>query len=92
MGAKKQKIEISDREWEAIQANAISTNKLIRILDNTDQEAFKKRATPKDSTTTLTSAKLALIKSMYDSGMYTQADIAERLGISASTVSKAMRE
>lgn len=92
LGAKKQKIEITDREWDAIQANAISTNKLSRILNNTDQEAFKKRATPKDAAITLTSAKLALIKSMYDSGMYTQADIAERLGISASTVSKAMRE
>ena len=92
LGAKKQKIEITDREWDAIQANAISTNKLSRILNNTDQEAFKKRATPKDAAITLTSAKLSLIKSMYDSGMYTQADIAERLGISASTVSKAMRE
>lgn len=92
LGAKKQKIEITDREWDAIQANAISTNKLSRILNNTDQEAFKKRATPKDAAITLTSAKLALIKSMYDSGMYTQADIAERLGISASTVSKAMKE
>lgn len=92
LGAKKQKIEITDREWDAIQANAVSTNKLSRILNNTDQEAFKKRATPKDAAITLTSAKLALIKSMYDSGMYTQADIAERLGISASTVSKAMKE
>lgn len=90
VGAHKEKIEITDREWEAIQANAISTNKLMKILDNTDQDAFKKRATPKNSSVTLTDSKLALINTMYSSGMYTQKDIAERLGISASLVSKAV--
>jgi hypothetical protein len=91
VGAKKEKIVITDREWEAIQANAISTNKLTRILNNTDQDDFKKRATPKDANVTLTSAKINLIKTMYDTGMYTQADIAEKLGVSASTISKAVR-
>lgn len=92
VGAKKKQIEITDREWEAIQADAISTNKLTRILNNTDQEAFKKRATPKDASVSLTPAKISLIKTMYQSGMYTQADIAERLGVSTSTISKAIKE
>ena len=35
-GADKTRIEISDREWEAIQSGAISNNKLIQILANTD--------------------------------------------------------
>ncbi len=91
VGAHKEKIVISDREWEAIQANAISTNKLQKILDNTDQEAFKKRATPRNSATAITDTKLQRIQAMYSSGMYTQKDIAEALGISASTVSKAVK-
>lgn len=91
VGAHRQTITISDREWEAIQANAISTHKLEKILDNTDQEAFKKRATPRNSTTTVTDSKLALIQTMYGTGMYTQKDIAERLGLSTSTVSKAVK-
>ena len=67
-------------------------NPLTRILNNTDQEAFKKRATPKDASISLTPAKISLVKTMYNSGMYTQADIAERLGVSTSTISKAIRE
>lgn len=91
IGAHKEKIVITDREWDAIQAGAISTNKLLKIVDNTDQDALKKRATPRDLNTTMTSSKIALINSMYSSGMYTQKDIAERLGISASLVSKTIR-
>lgn len=87
VGARKEKIEISDREWEAIQANAISTNKLIKILSNTDQEKFKQRATPRESTT-LTAAQLSLAQSMARSGMYTNKEIADRLGVSASTITR----
>lgn len=91
VGAKKDKIVITDREWEAIQANAITTNKLTEILNNTDQEAFKQRATPRTKSTSLSKAQLNLIKSMSNSGMYTQAEIAQRLGVSASTVSNAIK-
>ena len=91
VGAHREAIEITDREWEAIQANAISTSKLERILEATDQDAFKKRATPRESSSTITSAMLANITAMYNSGMYSQADIAQRFGISTSIVSKAVR-
>lgn len=87
VGAKKELIEITDKEWEAIQANAISTNKLTKILNNTDQEAFKKRATPKNTNNVvLTAAQVAKLKAMYNSGRYSRADIAEALGISTSTI------
>lgn len=91
VGAKKDKIVITDSEWDAIQANAISTNKLTEILNNTDQELFKKRATPKSNGTNLSTAQLALIKSMLSSGMYTQKEIADRLGVSTSTISNAVK-
>lgn len=92
VGAKKEKIVITDREWEAIQANAITTSKLSKILINTDQELFKQRATPrKNSNDSLTINQINMIKTMSSTGMYTQAEIAERLGISASTVSNIIR-
>lgn len=91
VGAKKEKIVITDRQWEAIQANAISTNKLQQILLNTDQEAYKKRATPKQSSVSLSPSQINFAKAMANSGMYTQKEIADRLGVSASTVSKALR-
>lgn len=92
VGAKREMVVITDREWEAIQANAISSTKLSQIIDNTDQDAFKKRATPKNSSTSLTASQIALAKSMASSGMYTQKEIADRLGVSASTISNAIRQ
>ena len=78
------KIEITDREWEAIQAGAVSENKLSQILDNTDADALKKRATPRE-TKGLSDAKIAKIKAMRASG-YVTADIAKAVNASSSTV------
>lgn len=92
VGAKKELVVITDKEWEAIQANAVNSTTLKRILDNTDQEAFKKRATPRETITTLSEAKLAKLNSMINSGMYTQKEIADSLGVSASYVSSIIRD
>lgn len=89
VGAKKEKIKITDREWEAIQAGAISTNKLIKILNNADSDAVKKLATPRKEST-FSSGQLALIKSMYNTGMYTQKEIADKFGVSVSTILNAV--
>ncbi len=89
VGAKKQMVKISDREWEAIQANAISSSRLKDILDNTDQEKFKQRATPKHSST-LSNAEIAKAKAMIASGMYTRKEIADSLGVSVSTISRSV--
>lgn len=83
---KDSRITISDREWEAIQAGAISDSKLTEILRYTDQDAVKQRATPR-TTSTLSQAKVNKINSMVASG-FTNAQIAEALGVSTSTVSK----
>ena len=90
VGAKKESIIITDSEWDAIQANAISTATLTSILDNTDQDKFKQRATPRNRTT-LSSAQLDLARSMANSGMYTNAEIAERFGVSSSTIVKLLK-
>lgn len=78
-------ITITDKEWDAIQAGAISESKLNQILNNTDIDALRQRATPKTSTG-LSSAKIAMIKSMSASN-YSLAEIARKLGVSTSTVS-----
>lgn len=89
VGANKKnvQIDISPREWEAIQKNAISPSKLREILKNTDSDKVKKLASPKVPANTLPKTKQSLIKRMANSG-YTLEDIAERLGISKSTVFK----
>lgn len=81
-------VKITDREWEAIQAGAISTTKLTQILNVTDETRVKELATPKTKVT-MTSAKIARAKAMLNAGC-TQAEVAERLGVSVSTLSKAL--
>lgn len=82
-------IKIDDKEWEAIQAGAISESKLIKILNNTDIDEIRAKATPK-ATTTLSTAKINKIKSMNVSN-YSLNEIANSLGISPSTVSKYLK-
>lgn len=83
---KDKNFEITDREWEAIQAGAITENTLNKILRYADQDNLRQRATPR-STTTLSTAQVNKIKSMKNSG-YTNAEIADALGKSTSTISK----
>ena len=85
----KRSILISDREWEAIQAGAISENKLIKILNNTDVDILRQRATPR-ATKTLSQAKVNRIKALSASN-YTLAEIANKLGVSTSTVSEYLK-
>lgn len=89
VGAKRETIKITDKEWEAIQSGAISENKLTQIINNADMDVLKKYATPR-ATTTLSPAKLKKITSMNASG-YSLAEIAEALGVSTSTVSKHLK-
>lgn len=88
VGASKTSIEISDKQWEAIQANAISTHRLEQIVANSNIDTLKQLATPKTSRTSLSPAQLSLLRAMVSSGMYTNKEIADRLGVSVSTVSK----
>ena len=85
-GAKKTRIIFSDREWEAVQKGAIPHTTLVKILNNADEKDYKMRATPKERTA-MTSAKIAKAKSLAKAG-YTLAEIADYLGVSASTVGK----
>ena len=85
----KRSIDITDREWEAIQAGAISENKLKQILANTDVDILRQRATPR-SYTTLNDAKVNRIKSMSASGK-TLSEIANAIGVSTSTVSEYLK-
>lgn len=83
-------VEINDREWEAIQAGAISDNKLQDILKHTDVDKLKQRATPR-STTGLTDAQASRAKAMIKNGL-TQAEVADALGVSVSTISNVVKE
>ena len=82
----KRLIRITDDEWEAIQHHAIAPTKLRAILDNCDMDTIRERATPRN-TKTVTPAMKALAKNLANSQGYTNAVIADRLGVSPTTVS-----
>ena len=84
---KQTKFQVTDKEWEAIQSGAISDNMLQKVLRYADSDAIRQKALPK-TTSTLSDFKIAKLKNMASSGMYTNAEIAEALGVSPSTVSK----
>ena len=86
---KETRITISDKEWEAIQAGAISDSKLSTILRYTNPDEIKERAMPR-TTTQLSTAKKNKIQTMNASG-YSIAEIAASIGVSTSTVSNYIR-
>lgn len=84
MGAGKEKINITPRQWEAIQAGALSHTPLMAILGNADPHVVRDYATPKDKAS-LNKAQALRASSMLKRG-YTQAEVADILGVSTSTV------
>ena len=87
---KNTKINITEKQWEAIQAGAITDTTLTKILKYADEKQVRQLATPKASTA-LSAAKIAKAQAMRSSG-YTNAEIADALGVSVSTVSKAINQ
>lgn len=87
-GANRQNVmvNITDREWDAIQAGAVSNSLLLRILANTDMDAVKQRALPKTEQV-ISTARQRRIKTLLNAG-YTVAEVAESVGVSTSTVNK----
>lgn len=86
VGAKKQTIDITPRQWEAIQAGAVRKSVLKEILDNTDLDVVTKYATPIEQIS-ITPARQSRIKALLAAG-HTQSEVAELMGVSVSTVNK----
>lgn len=85
---KERNINITDDEWTAIQAGAISENMLKRILNNADPDQLRQRSMPKETKTISDSIKL---RAQAMSASYTLEQIADKLGISKSSVYKIVK-
>lgn len=88
--SKGSKIVFTDREWEAIQAGAVSDSRLNLYLQKADPDRVKELSMPKTQHQ-MTPAKIAKIQAMKASG-YTIEQIAQGIGMSSSTVSKYLKE
>jgi hypothetical protein len=84
MGTERHQIDFTPREWEAVQAGAITNHRLTEILKASNIESVRKMATPRVNTT-MTTSKISRAKSMLAAGR-TQAEVADALGIPVSTL------
>lgn len=87
--AKRYAIDITQKEWEAIQAGAISDTKLTQILRYADTAKVRQLATPK-TRKGMSSSMRARARALIRAG-YTQADVAQTLGVSVSTLSQELK-
>jgi len=83
VGAKKAQIKLTEKEWEAIQARAVSPTKLKAILENADMDIVRKLAAPRERM--LNSAKVSRAQSLLAKG-YTYAEVSEAMGVSTSVL------
>ena len=90
VGAKKTRIKITPKEWEAIQAGAITHNKLTQILKNADMDVVKSYAMPRNSSV-MPAAKIARAKRLSANG-YGNDEIAQFLGVSVSTIIRTLND
>lgn len=84
LGAHRKTVEITDREWEAIQRGAVHDSFFAELYQHSNKEDIRIRSTPR-TYKPLSSAQKAKIRSMKNSGK-TTAQIADALGVSVSTV------
>lgn len=87
-GAKKQSIKITSKEWEAIQAGAITQSKLLDLLKDADMDIVRQHATPRTKLL-MSTAKIQKAKTLLGNGN-TLADVADALGVSVSTLTKSL--
>jgi hypothetical protein len=83
-GAGKKRIAMTQEEWNAVQAGAISDSKLRKILANADIETVRKLATPRPDKL-MTDAKTSRARQMLARGA-TRSEVADALGVSITTL------
>lgn len=86
LGIDKYRIKLDAKEWEAIQAGAINKTTQKELFKRMDSAELKKLATPIEKKE-LSSSTKEKIKSLSSNG-YTNAEIANYLGLSTDTVGK----
>ena len=86
-GASRHKIDISPREWEAIQSGAINKTNLEKILKYANSDQVRQYATPKDNVA-LTAGQKARILAALERDDVSTALLAEQFNVSVSTINR----
>ena len=89
-GAGKKPFLLTPKEWRAIQEGAVSQAMLNKVLEMADETNIRELATPR-TTPKISSSMISRAKAMSIRGK-TAAEIAEALGISTTSVHRALEE
>jgi len=89
-GTQRIDFDITDQEWEAIQAGAVSKEKLETILRRADPQKVRELATPK-TRVLMDSGSTLRAKGMLAQG-YSRNEVAAALGVSVSTLDRTINE
>ena len=89
-GAGKKPFLLTPKEWRAIQEGAVSQAMLNKVLEMADETNVRELATPR-TTPKISSSMISRAKAMSSRGK-TAAEIAEALGISTTSVHRALEE
>jgi len=87
--AKTARIKITNSEWEAIQARAVSSTKLDQILRNADMDIVRDLASPKSRK--LSGSSVSRASSLLSKG-YTYAEVAEVMGVSSTVLREELKK
>lgn len=90
VGSARNPVKITDDEWDAIQANAVSGTLLKELVSFMDDSQLKALATPRPNTV-MTESRKNKAKALLANG-YTISQVAEALGVSPSTIGKIKTE
>lgn len=86
---KNSRVTFTEKEWEAINHNAISPNFLTQLLSQADKDNYTQLALPKKNR--ISDSKKASIKAMYNAG-WSYSEIAKSVGVSTSSIANIVAE
>ena len=76
-------VKLTEKEWEAIQARAVSNTKLKQILDHADMDIVRKLAAPRELK--LSTSKASRARDLLGNG-YTLSEVAQVMGVSTTVL------
>lgn len=86
LNAEGKRVAFTPREWEAVQAGAISHTMLTELLKNADSGVVKELATPHSDKGKMNNVLIARARALLNAGNMTQNEVADLLGVSVNTL------
>lgn len=92
MGTQKTRPVLTESEWDAVKAGALTSTTINNLFSLMDVDVVREYATPKNYESKLSKSEIAYAKALVSRDAYTTADIADLLGVSVSTLNRALNQ